>query len=175
MSERAALRPIIAPMTRADLEDVAAIERASFASGEPKESERVARLEEELGRPWARIWVARDGASGGVVGFLLAWHVADEVHLLDVATLPAFRRRGIALALMDHLLGTARQARARLVVLEVRRGNAGPIALYRRLGFRVTGLRKKYYLDGEDAIEMMLLMDPATGKVLPGEDDVKVD
>ena len=41
------------------------------------------------------------------------------------------------------------------VTLEVRRSNAGAIALYERFGFRAAGLRRRYYQDnGEDALIM---------------------
>jgi ribosomal-protein-alanine N-acetyltransferase len=41
------------------------------------------------------------------------------------------------------------------LTLEVRRSNAGAIALYERLGFRAAGVRRRYYQDnGEDALVM---------------------
>jgi ribosomal-protein-alanine N-acetyltransferase len=50
-------------------------------------------LPAELGRSWARIWVAREQPGGPALGFLLAWRVADELHVINVATHPDFRRR----------------------------------------------------------------------------------
>ncbi len=60
----------------------------------------------------------------------------------------------------------------RHVLLEVRRSNASAIALYRRLGFVAMGVRARYYPDDEDAVEMVLRLDPRTGVVVPGEDEV---
>ena len=41
-------------------------------------------LREELVRTWARVRVDRSEA-GAVVGYVLFWHVTDEIHLLNVA------------------------------------------------------------------------------------------
>jgi ribosomal-protein-alanine N-acetyltransferase len=110
---------------------------------------------DELARTWARVDVAR--AAGVVVGFVDYWLVADEIHLLAIATHPDHRRRGIAGRLLDHLLDVARASRAVLVTLEVRKTNAPAIALYERRGFLRVGVRPAYYQeDGEDALVMTL-------------------
>jgi ribosomal-protein-alanine N-acetyltransferase len=83
--------------------------------------------------------------------------VADEVHLLAIATHPDHRRRGVAARLLDHLLAVARAHTARIVTLEVRRTNAPAIALYERRGFKRVGVRPAYYQeDNEDAVVMTL-------------------
>jgi [ribosomal protein S18]-alanine N-acetyltransferase len=130
-------------------------------------------LRAELARDWARIWVARQPPDTEPIGFLLAWLVADEVHVIHVATDPSFRRRGVASALLGELVALAKSRRARLVLLEVRRSNRAAIRLYRGHGFCAFGVRRGYYAEGsEDAIEMMLAIDPATGRALPGKDDI---
>lgn len=137
-------------------------------------------VREELGRPWARAWIARRtgpsaGEAKGPIGFLVGWHVADELHVLNVATAPAMRRRGVATALMSEALAFARAHRVRMVLLEVRRSNRAGIKLYRALGFTAMGLRPGYYADnGEDAIVMSLALDPETGRTLPGRDEIEV-
>lgn len=129
---------------------------------------------EELRRPWARCWVAREERRA--LAFLIAWHVADELHVLNVATCPAARRRGLATALMNRSLEYARQQQVRLILLEVRRSNREAIRLYRKLGFTAMGVRPQYYSDnGEDAIEMVLTLDPATGAVQPGRDEIRIE
>jgi ribosomal-protein-alanine N-acetyltransferase len=133
---------------------------------------------EEIKRGWSRIWVARERQSLSLepFGFLISWHVIDELHVLNVATAPAVRRRGVATALMREAIAYAATTRVRLLLLEVRRSNRAALGLYRRLGFSVTALRAGYYADtGEDAIEMNLTLDPATGLILPGSDEFRVD
>jgi ribosomal-protein-alanine N-acetyltransferase len=126
----------------------------------------------ELERPWARFWVARAAPDAAPVAFMLAWVVADELHLHHIATDPAHRRKGAASALMAALLAHGASVQTRLVLLEVRRSNRPAIRLYRGFGFTAMGLRRDYYADGEDAIEMRLTLDPATGRVIPGRDEV---
>jgi [ribosomal protein S18]-alanine N-acetyltransferase len=133
-------------------------------------------VEEELGRPWARVWSACPAEGAAPAGFLVAWHVADELHVLNVATTPPLRRRGIARALMDHALAYAASERVRIVLLEVRRSNRAAIKLYRDLGFTALGVRVAYYADNqEDAVEMLLALDPESGRALPGHDEIRID
>jgi ribosomal-protein-alanine N-acetyltransferase len=129
----------------------------------------------ELAKPWTRAWLARPSAGGPPAGFLVAWHVADELHVLGIAVAPEARRRGLGLALMGAAQAYARELQIRLLLLEVRRSNRAAIHLYRRLGFSAMGVRPGYYADGEDAIEMMLSLDPATGEVVPSVDEIHLD
>lgn len=113
-----------------------------------------ARLREELARTWARVRVAK---GKGLLGYVLFWHVTDEIHLLNVAVDPAHRRRGIGRALVLDVIAYARAHGAAKVLLEVRASNAAAIALYEGLAFERFNVRRRYYDDGEDGIEMMLL------------------
>jgi len=110
----------------------------------------------ELERKYARLWLAWIPERRGPVGFLLGWDVADELHVIDVATHPELRRRGVARALLDCAVNHARARQARLVLLEVRAGNGPAIALYTSHGFEETTVRRHYYSDGENALEMAL-------------------
>ena len=99
------------------------------------------------------------GREGGaeLLGYAGLWFGdgAGDADLLTVATLPAARRRGIATAMITHLLRCARRAGCAAVLLEVRASNAGAQALYRRLGFVPVGRRRRYYLAPvEDALVM---------------------
>lgn len=117
---------------------------------------REGQLRAELTRAWARLRVDRTEA--GVVGYVLFWHVTDEIHLLNVAVATAARRQGRGRALVEEVIAYARAQAAAKVLLEVRRSNEAALALYRRLGFEEINVRKRYYDDGEDAIEMMLAL-----------------
>jgi [ribosomal protein S18]-alanine N-acetyltransferase len=128
----------------------------------------------ELRKPWSHLWVVREEGPG-VVAFAMAWHVADELHVLNLATRSDRRRRGIGRALMNRLVEFARAERVRHVFLEVRRSNRPALNLYRSLGFFAMGIRKKYYPDDEDAVEMVLVFDPTTGHVLPKPDEVRLE
>jgi ribosomal-protein-alanine N-acetyltransferase len=129
-------------------------------------------VREELARAWTRSWVAREKSA--VVGVLLTWHVADELHVMNVATRPDRRRRGIAHALMKEAVGYAQEHGIKHVLLEVRRGNAPAIALYRAFGFFAMGVRARYYPDDEDAVEMVLLFDDETREIVEHADEVRL-
>jgi [ribosomal protein S18]-alanine N-acetyltransferase len=107
----------------------------------------------ELARGFARLLVAR--VAGETCGFLLAWRAADELHLTDLGVAAAFRRRGVARALLNELC----RDDARVVFLEVRESNAPALALYGALGFTELARRARYYADtGEDAVVMQRVL-----------------
>jgi ribosomal-protein-alanine N-acetyltransferase len=157
---------LVSAMTEHDVRAVAAVD-FSARIGEPQ-------LRDELARPWSRIWVAREDGEP-VAAFLVAWHVADELHVLNVTTRADRRRRGMGRALMDVAVAYARRQRVERLLLEVRRSNAAAIALYRSTGFFATSIRRGYYPDDEDAVEMALLLDPRTGEVVAQKDDVDLE
>jgi ribosomal-protein-alanine N-acetyltransferase len=169
MSEGSIVLRVVAG-TPAELEAVDAIAKGSFEDAGFSAAK-------ELERPWARVWIARPEADGSLPNaFLVAWHVADELHILNIATDPSVRRRGLGTSLMTVALEYAAQSGVRLVLLEVRRSNRDALRFYRRLGFSVMGVRPGYYADnGEDAIEMTLELDPETGRILPGRDEIRID
>jgi ribosomal-protein-alanine N-acetyltransferase len=114
-------------------------------------------FEKELARTYAVLRVLRPSVQDPVSAFANYWHVADEIQLMNVATWPELRRSGYASALMQDLLQQARERRAQLVSLEVRRSNDAARALYRKFGFIEQGIRQHYYSDnGEDAVVMHL-------------------
>jgi ribosomal-protein-alanine N-acetyltransferase len=100
--------------------------------------------------------VIADSGSGEVLAYSIAWFVADEVHLANVAVRPEARRRGLAQHLLDDLEAEARQKDARMIVLEVRRSNHSAQELYRKNGFYPVSVRRRYYQDNrEDALVMI--------------------
>jgi ribosomal-protein-alanine N-acetyltransferase len=143
---------LIEPMKAVDLDTVMEIERVSFRSPWSRQV-----FLEELTRDWAHVDIVRDAATGDVVGFANYWLVADEVHVLNLATHPQARRAGHASRMMAHMIDFARRELCRYVTLEVRRSNAAALRLYRRFAFRAIGVRPNYYAeDQEDAIVMLL-------------------
>lgn len=141
---------IIASSTEADLDAVMAIEELSFPMPWPRQA-----FSDELARPWARLEVLRQVATGRVVGFCNFWLVADELQIMNIAIHPDERRRGHAARLLQHILSEANRNKTRVVLLEVRMSNRPAQELYRKFGFREVGTRPRYYADnGEDALLM---------------------
>ncbi|MBM4423097.1 MAG: ribosomal-protein-alanine N-acetyltransferase [Chloroflexi bacterium] len=150
----------IEPMTLADVPQVAAIDRLSFAlpwselsySKELTENANahffVAVETEEGGQ-----WLGR--ASRNVIGFCGYWFIVDEAHISTIAVHPQWRGRGVGELLLTAMLRHALAQGAVMATLEVRESNAAARGLYRKYGFEVVGQRKHYYRDnGEDAILM---------------------
>ncbi|VXB01110.1 GNAT family N-acetyltransferase [Nocardioides sp. AX2bis] len=91
-------------------------------------------------------------ADGEVLGYAAGSLVVDVAELQRLVVAGPARRRGIARALLDALLGLARDAGAERVLLEVRADNEGARAFYAAAGFAEVGTRPRYYRDGESAL-----------------------
>lgn len=149
-----AARPRFRAMAHADLDRVAEINRQSYQH--PWSADLIRR---ELDHDWSTVLLGVEELPGGeaVLGFVIFWLVHDELHVLNVAVAAEHRRRGAARALMAEAAARGRARGARLATLEVRRSNAGAIALYRGLGYREVAVRPRYYAEeAEDAIVMEL-------------------
>jgi len=93
-------------------------------------------------------------ASGELVAYLFsAWQYLD-LHVLKVATLPGYRRCGLARRLMEMAESHAAEMCGDSITLEVRPENTAAIALYRNRGYSYVSHNHQYYADGEDAIVM---------------------
>jgi ribosomal-protein-alanine N-acetyltransferase len=137
------------PMTLEDLDDVLAIERASFQTPWSRAAFRYELTQNRV----ARCAVARRGRR--LAGYLCLWEIGHEIHVTNLATHPDLRRHGIARVLLGAVLQDARGRGVDLAFLEVRPTNVEALGLYERFGFRVIGRRKGYYFDtGEDALVM---------------------
>ena len=137
-----------------DLDAVLELQRRSFVH--PWSAELFRR---EMTHDWSTILLAEERISRGeprIVGFLIYWLVHDELHILNLATAPEHRRKGVARALLQATVESGRRHRCAMATLEVRRSNEGAIDLYRSFNFRAVGIRPNYYVDeGEDAIVMV--------------------
>lgn len=102
-------------------------------------------------RPWSAAEFAGLLAQSGVFAagdnrcFALVRVAADEAELLTIATDPAHRRRGLARAAMTDWMAQAAHRGAARAFLEVAADNRAALALYRGLGFGLSGRRKAYY------------------------------
>ena len=147
------MRPLpkffIDQMQLEDLDQIMAIEQVCFPTAWPRQV-----FEMELKSPRSFTRVSKLGDM--VVGYVVAWTVYDEGHILNIAVLPEFRRMGIGEDLMTDCLDYFSRRHAKYALLEVRTSNIGAIKLYEKLGFNSIGIRRGYYNDtGEDALVMM--------------------
>lgn len=137
-------------MTNEDLGEILAIEQASYPTPWSRRA-----FEGEIRAPHANPLVLGQPDSPSVIGYICSWRTLDECHILNVAVHPSFRRMGLASQMIDHLLETCQETGTLHHFLEVRVSNEGAIELYKKYGFKVCGVRRRYYADtGEDALIM---------------------
>ncbi len=142
-------------MRKEDIDRVMVIEQASFTM------------------PWSRnlflsefrspavstllVSLAPDLPARTVTGYIVFWTVDDEMHILNLAVDPAYRRRGTGRQLVLAALRRAWARGARRAFLEVRASNEAARKLYSGLGFAGSFVRRGYYdAPVEDAVVMTL-------------------
>ena len=140
---------VIRPARPSDLPSLVANEDASRIGG----NWPISQISEELYRERATVLV--EDKEGIIAGWIVTWHVPpDELHILELAVHPTYRRQGVANSLLAAALGKENRRDAALVLLEVRVSNDAAIGLYEKIGFKAVGRRKKFYSDGESALLM---------------------
>jgi len=94
-----------------------------------------------------------------IIGYICIRTILDVTHILNIAVLPEFRRRGIGSMLLRVALDELSLVRQdiNMVTLEVRESNTAAIKLYEKFGFKVIGKRAGYYIKPcENAVIMGL-------------------
>jgi ribosomal-protein-alanine N-acetyltransferase len=139
----------IRPASEADLTAIHAIEVVAFA-----DPWAVTGFRDMIEHSRARVEVAID-EQGTIIGYAVAWYVADEAEIANLAVSPAARRKGIGTKLLDSILSAAAELGARNVFLDVRESNMPALRLYESRQFEIAGRRKQYYRKpDEDALVM---------------------
>ncbi len=95
----------------------------------------------------------------GIKAFLLGV-MTSPIHsrVLMLAVAPDMRRRGIGTMLMERYLEESRKKGARVLTLEVRKGNHAAMEFYRRFNLEPVDVIEGYYNDGEDAYQMQVFL-----------------
>lgn len=124
-------------MSREHLDEVAQIEQISFSDPWSVES-----LELMLGEQAMGLVALEDGRVLGYVGMMC---VLDEGQIINVATHPDARRRGVGRSLMIAIEQSAKERGIVFLSLEVRESNAAARSLYSSLGWVECGIRKNFY------------------------------
>ena len=129
----------ICPLAKRHVPQIAALERGTFSL--PWDE---AAIRAELENPLA-LWLVAENAGGSVLGYVGSQTCFEDADILNVAVVPAARRRGIAAALMTELEARLAPKGVERITLEVRASNVPAIRLYEKLGYTQVGLRKNYY------------------------------
>jgi ribosomal-protein-alanine N-acetyltransferase len=148
----------VRPATATDVDEVVAIERAAFSD------------------PWSRsafagllgdnrvLFAVAELPDGAIAGYVVAWFVADEGEIANLAVTAEARRRRLGAALLDEAIRAARERDVTSIYLEVRDSNAAARALYASRGFVEVGRRRRYYRKPvEDALVLRLVLPAPSG------------
>ena len=95
-------------------------------------------------------------SDGKVIAYIIGRQIAPEGEIYRLATLPSYRRRGIAYRLLDYAVKCERGRGLEALFLEVREQNHAARNLYRAYGFREVGIRRAYYQNPDDNAIIML-------------------
>jgi len=119
---------------------------------------RINELGETLHHNFAKLFKVRDMlddkytkilvyvTNNEVNAFLIATCLYETVDILSIVVDPLKRRKGIATNLIDYLFSEIKET-VEVVTLEVAVNNEKAINLYKKFGFEVINIRKKYYND----------------------------
>lgn len=94
-----------------------------------------------------------------VIGYAVIMLADVECQLLNIAIDPRYQHQGHGEYLLKDMIEAAQLERAEEIILEVRCSNIPAQQLYKKLGFKVIGHRKDYYLTttGREDAEVMSL------------------
>jgi ribosomal-protein-alanine N-acetyltransferase len=149
-SEATRNRVTLSPMTQDNLDAVIAIEQTAYS------------------HPWTRgnfrdslnplfeaqcLWL-----DGELLGYFLAMHGVEEMHLLNITVAPARQGQGWGHMMLDALSLMSRHAGAQWLWLEVRQSNLQALKVYERYGFNQVSIRKDYYPAGRQQREHAVVM-----------------
>ena len=99
--------------------------------------------------------------AGKTAGYVLAYTAADEAEIARIAVAQEMQRQGVARTLMNALEKECGKRNIDNILLDVREGNAAARAFYEAEGFRVDGIRQRFY---DNPQEDGILMSRQTGK-----------
>jgi ribosomal-protein-alanine N-acetyltransferase len=146
------VEPLIRRCESEDLANLLQIENQSYSHPWTEQQFR-----HELQTPHSRVDLLLIDEQ--IAGYICYWLLVGEMHILNIATAPAYRRTGVAHRLLTHAFIRAQQTQVAEAYLEVRKNNLGAIALYHAFGFIDGDIRRGYYSDGEDALLMHCPLD----------------
>lgn len=140
-------------MTEDDLSSVMEIENLSYPN-----PWHLSSFKGEIGnRPISNPYVIVFKPLDKVIGYVIYWHIRNEVQISNIAIAPDYRGLGVGQRVLRWVLQDIKNKGVEFVFLEVRPSNLTARHIYDRLGFTMLGLRKGYYrTPSEDAIVMGL-------------------
>jgi len=137
----------ICEMQIEDLEIVAKIEAESMQTNALIKED----FEKALTNESYKVFVAKFNEE--VVGFIML-QITDELSVMGVAVKKDMRNLGLATKMFNKAIEFGKSLNIKTISLEVSEKNLTASLLYQKLGFSARRIRKNYYQDGSNAIEM---------------------
>lgn len=140
---------IIREMIKADVENIAEIEKEAFTTPWPEEA-----FLDELNKNDLAFYLVAE-VDGKAVAYGGIWLIINEGHITNIAVKEEYKGNGIGNMIVKGLITYCAVKKIDNMTLEVRKSNTVAINLYEKNGFKSYGVRPNYYADtGEDAIIM---------------------
>ena len=163
------MRAQAVPGTKAASPSEAQRQAVTLRSMRPEDLDAVLAIEQTAySHPWSRgnfrdslnplfdahcLWL-----EGELLGYFLAMHGVEEMHLLNITVAPAHQGQGWGHMMLDALVLLSRSQGAQWLWLEVRQSNARALQVYERYGFKQVSIRKDYYPAGRQQREHAVVM-----------------
>jgi len=109
--------------------------------------------------------VAADGAR--IAGFILTEENPPLAHIITLDVAEAHRRHGVGSALLTEIEKNLALRGVRSILLETAIDNEGAVAFWKRHGYRIEAVLKRYYLGRLAAYEMRKILPSGIGKSAP--------
>lgn len=89
-----------------------------------------------------------------IIGFGGIWFSVDDIHITNIVVKKTYRNQKIGSLILNTLIDMCKNKVQKSITLEVNSNNILAQKLYQKFGFKIVGIRKKYYNNTEDAIIM---------------------
>lgn len=99
-------------------------------------------------------FIVAKNISNDIVGFAGFKKIIDEADIMNIVVKKSFRNMGIGSLLLKQLIEKSKKLEIKQINLEVNENNIYAISLYKKFGFKITGIRKNYYNNCDNAILM---------------------
>lgn len=91
---------------------------------------------------------------GVTAGFILTEEEPPLAHIITIDVIASARRSGVGSKLLNAIETNLARRAVRTVVLETAINNDAAVAFWKKHGYRVAGILKRYYVGRLDAYEM---------------------
>lgn len=140
-------------MNYEDLKQVVAIDNECFKDPWPMENF----INELNNKELCSLYVEKENDE--VISYGSIWFMFENCDIVRIAVKNKYQRLGYGQKMLDKLLLEAGKKGCEYAHLEVRTSNEKALNFYNKNGFETMRVRNNYYSDGEDAYDMLKIID----------------